>query len=154
MTGQARRRLALALLCLALALFALWRVFPAAAPASGPATQDATAALDVPDTFLPGLDAFGETVERPLFVATRTPRREGASPPGSDGALLLGRYRFVGAVSDGETRLLLLRDGPDGALLRVRPGDRLGELEVRRIETDSLTVARDGRERTVPLRAE
>lgn len=162
MSGLAKPRLLLSLVCLGLALATLWRAMPpleTAGPASQAVGEQARDrwALAGAETFLPNLDQFTETLERPLFIATRTPAiadgdGEDRATGGDDNRLILGRYRFVGSVSTGSGPLLLLRDGDNGPLLRIRAGAKLGDADVRRIDPDGLTIHRQGREQTIPLR--
>ena len=89
------------------------------------------------------LSAF---TERPLFSAARRPppsEDPGLVVEATDSDLLFGAYEVAGVVKLGDRMMAMLRDTRDGRLIRLRPGDRLGDAEVLEITLDSLTF-KDG----------
>lgn len=145
-------RLIAPLLLLSVAAAFLWL---AASPWLCGATKDASAALTpapaamalppVPAPASPGdLTAFQE---RPLFsAARRPPPPEAPGDPVEDpmAAMLFGRYEIAGVVKLGDKAVAMLRDARDGALLRIRVGDRVGDADVVEITLESLTFRQGG----------
>lgn len=155
MTRTGRRRLSVLLgaSCLAAAGWLALGLLQTPQPADGAATQAEQPRLDLANLQLPPLDAFPETIRRPLFSTTRSPSAKAAPAAGQEG-LILGRYAFVGAVVTGKQRLILLRPAQGGALLRLREGDALESWRVEKIAPDALTLRDGDRLETVPLRAQ
>ena len=159
MKPRARRRLGLVLgvacLLLALATAAPWLGI-AGGPPPLPAASGSANAVDRPKADLaaltvPGLEAYPQTRERPLFLSTR---RVIAAAPVNAGAPvggLLDRYVFTGVVIAPDQRLVLLRPIGGGGVRRIAEGDVLDGWLIEEIANDFLTIVADGRREVVPL---
>lgn len=150
MSAGGRRRLAavLACLCLAQALIVAAVLLRPPRDVSPRGDGDGLAVPDLPS--MPPLQAFAETVARPLFLATRLDAPDTARAA-ADKALILGRYAFVGAVSAPGRSIVLLAPAGGGATVRVREGEVLDGWTVREIGADYMRLERDGTESLVPL---
>ncbi len=100
----------------------------------------------------PPLESFRAIVERPLFRPDRRPAEEGEDSgeefpveiPYDVGSEL--RLRFVGTVVEkGRATALVELDGEAG-LVRLSPGDRLGDWRVVEVGRDTLLLS-DGHDR-------
>lgn len=159
MKPRARRRLGLVLAFVCL-LFALATAAPWLGVARDPTristvgtSADAAHRPEVDLTALsvPGLDAYPQTRERPLFLSTR--RVIAAAPDGAGDTVggLMDRYVFTGVVIAPDQRLVLLRPIGGGGVQRVAEGDVLDGWLIEEIANDFLTVVADGRRQVVPL---
>ena len=76
----------------------------------------------------------------------RPPPPEGPGEPIEDpmADMLFGRYEIAGVVKLGDKTVAMLRDARDGALLRIRVGDRVGDADVVDITLESLTFRNGG----------
>lgn len=123
---------------------------PAAAKTPAPA---AMALPSVPETAPVG--SLAPFQERPLFSAARRP-----PPPEAPGVpvedpmadMLFGRYEIAGVVKLGDKTVAMLRDARDGALLRIRVGDRVGDADVVDITLESLTFRKGGDTVVAPVK--
>ena len=132
-----------------------WLADQKAASAAGERPPPAAMALpSVPDFAPPGdLAAFQE---RPLFsAARRPPPPEGPGEPIEDpmADMLFGRYEIAGVVKLGDKTVAMLRDARDGALLRIRVGDRVGDADVVDITLESLTFRHGGDTVVAPVKS-
>lgn len=151
MSAAGRRRVTL-LLLFALVLQALVAATVLLRPAPAVQTGPGDAAAALPDLpAMAALDSFAETVNRPLFLATRRDLPDAAAAPGRDENLILGRYAFVGAVAAPGRSLVLLAPADGGPTLRLREGEVLDGFKVQEIGVDFLRLERDGSETLVPL---
>jgi hypothetical protein len=116
------------------------------------------------DLALPPLEAFSETLNRPLFVATRRPPSplaalQGQQPPsqpertGPKGEkLVLGTYLLSGIVVSAEQKIVLLKHAATGKSLRVSEGDMLDDWKVATVAPDHVILRRGDREERVSIR--
>ena len=128
------------------------------------ATTEAQATADAPSPAamaLPSVPAPAEQGDlsafrdRPLFSAARRP-----PPPEAPGApvedpmaeMLFGRYEVAGVVKLGDKAVAMLRDARDGALLRIRVGDRVADADVVDITLESLTFRKGGDTVVAPVK--
>ena len=88
-----------------------------------------------------------DTVERPLFIASRRaykppppapPRPVAARPPPS---ITKPTYLLVGVMVGRKSRMALLRPRDGNSDIQVKPGDMLGQWQVKSVEKDSITLA-------------
>jgi hypothetical protein len=140
----------LGLLCVAFGALAIWPWLPGGIEA--PARQPPPAAIAGPiaeaELALPPLESLRATVERPLFVATRSPARA-AVETGTD--LVLGRYRLTGVMIARERTTVLLRPIGGGKVIRLVQGQELDGWKVVSITADHIVLAGGGREQRIPL---
>lgn len=149
-------------------------VWPFVAPAS-PGDGEASARRParpflVPsaaDLALPPLETFSETLNRPLFTATRRPPSPLAAlhgqaapaapaPPERTGPkgerLLLGTYLLNGIVVAGDRKIVMLKHAGSGKTLRVGEGDTLDDWTVSSVSADQVTLRRGDREEKMSIR--
>jgi len=137
---------------------------PKGAPAAGQAAR-----LLVPspaDFSLPPLETFSETLNRPLFTATRRPPSPLASlqgdagppaptPPAATGPkgekLVLGIYLLRGIVVTSDSKLVLLKHATTGKSLRLTEGQKLDDWTVATIAPDHLVLSRGDQKQSVTL---
>lgn len=116
----------------------------------------APAAMALPS--VPEREAAGDLSPfqtRPVFSAARRP-----PPPEAQGTpvedpmadMLFGRYEVAGVVKLGDKTVAMLRDARDGALLRIRVGDRVGDADVVDITLESLTFRQGGDTVVAPVK--
>ncbi len=148
------------MLGLACLLFGLATAVPWLGVAGGPPPVSAVGAsanttdrprVDLAALTVPGLEAYSQTRERPLFLSTRrviaaAPDNAGDAPAG-----LMDRYVFTGVVIAPDQRLVLLRPIGGGGVRRVAEGDVLDGWLIEEIANDFLTIVADGRREVVPL---
>jgi len=160
-TGTAQRRLTVLLAGTALAL--AWLLFEPSAISPGggqvplaepgpeaPAGSDPLAdGLGAPGA-LPALERLRQTVERPLFLASRrAPRAAVASAPVP--AIDDRRYALVGVVLFEGRRSALIEVPGEPRASQVDEGERLDGWRVERIETGRVLLARGDRRRIIRL---
>ena len=100
---------------------------------------------------LPGLQAFSEIVERPVFSPTRRPAAVAgevveAAPPSVQSLDVI----VVGIIT-GPRKLALLRTASGSELLPLAEGDRLAGWTLTRIEPFRLQFQREGDRHTVEI---
>ncbi len=120
------------------------------APTSGrqPGQGAEGAALPV----LPPFEELAESLRRPLFVAARraAPAPSQAGQVAPDGATI-GRYRLTGAVTSGDRRFVMLREGYTGRVLRVPEGSDIEGWTVKSIAQDRILLGSAAGEHSVVL---
>lgn len=140
----------LMLLCATFVALAAWPWLPldAAGPAPAIRPPGAVGVVAEAELAMPPLDSFRATVERPLFVATRSPARpvEAAGPD-----LILGRYRLTGVMIASERTTVLLRPATGGKVIRLEQGQELDGWKVVTITPDHIVLTTAGREQRIPL---
>jgi len=155
-----------ALWLLAAALLALTvRPFLDPAPLGdpGPAAPGSPAARTpmLADLELSPIESFAETLNRPLFTATRRPPSpletiQGQAAPARTAAkgerVILGKYVLRGVVVTPQEKLLLLKQMATGQAMRLREGDALEDWRIASITQDQLVLSRGAAEQKVPLR--
>ena len=147
---QRRPSLLLIALCLALG-YHVWRTLEAGPIAIDPDAAPpppATAVVDAPEapTDLPPIDAFAETVARPLFMATRRPpepEEEAVVAPTTAGAQR-NLFNLLGVVISADERVALVTRRRGGDFLRLVVGQSVDGWLVVAIEPDSLTLSQGG----------
>ena len=159
MKSRARRRLGFVLV-LACLLFGSAAVVPWLGGAGGPppapvpgtsADADDRPRLDLAALALPGLEAYPQTRERPLFLSTRRVIAAVPGRPTNAAGRITDRYVFTGVVIAPDQRLVLLRPVAGGGVRRVAEGDTLDGWLIEEIANDFLTVVADGKREVVPL---
>ena len=140
----------LILLCAVFAALAVWPwlPLPSAGPARVPRPAPAPGLVAEAELAMPPLESFRATVERPLFVATRSPARPTVDT-GSE--LILGRYRLTGVVITRDRTTVLLRPATGGRVIRLEQGQELDGWKVTTISPDHIVLAAGGREQRTPL---
>lgn len=116
------------------------------------------------DLALPPLESFSETLNRPLFTATRRPpsplavlQGQQAPPPAPEKTgprgekLVIGTYLLNGIVIDGARKLMLLKHVTSGKTLRVAEGETLDDWLVQSVTQDQVVLKRGDREDRVAL---
>jgi general secretion pathway protein N len=130
-------------------------------PAQRPQRQPPPPSLA--DLELSPLDSFAETLNRPLFTATRRPpspleRLQGqASAPtaaAKGDRVILGKYALRGVIVTPEQKLLLLRQLATGQSLRLKVGDALDDWRIAAIAPDHLILSRGDKQEKVSLKGE
>ena len=119
----------LLLTCLVLAAIVAveWRI-GARTGIEGPAEAPPAAAAEAPPArtafVAPGIEAFGEVLERPLFTAGREPPEEPAVAAPTTAAIptALIRLRLEGVALTPQTRVAVVRDLASNQLLRLAEG--------------------------------
>ena len=114
------------------------------------------------DLALPPVESFAETLNRPLFTATRRPpspgellQGEGAKlmpPAGKGEKVILGKYLLRGVVVTPEQKLLLLKRQDTGAAMRLKEGDALDDWRIAAIAQDHLILSKGSQQERVNLR--
>jgi len=118
------------------------------------------------DLALPPLESFSETLNRPLFTATRRPPSplaalQGQQPPapqapertGPKGEkLVIGTYLLNGIVVTPEQKLVLLKHAVSGKSLRVAEGETLDDWKVETIAPEYVILRRGDREERTSIR--
>lgn len=140
----------LVLLCASFAALAAWPWLPFA-PAEPPRANRPAPPPGVvaeAELAMPPLESFRATVERPLFVATRSPPRATVE---SGPELILGRYRLTGVVIARDRTTVLLRPATGGKVIRLEQGQELDGWKVVTITPDHIVLSTSGREQRIPL---
>lgn len=93
----------------------------------------------------PGLDAFSEVIERPLFSRTRRPQPVGADVPSpavaSNKPIQKDQFLVMGIVITGENKVVLLKPtGKSSDVFRVREGERVLEWTVESVTPETVTI--------------
>lgn len=93
----------------------------------------------------PGLDAFSEVVERPLFSSTRRPQPVSAGDPipavASGKPVQKDQFLVMGIVITGENKVVLLKPtGKSSDVFRVREGERVLEWTVESVTPEAVTI--------------
>ncbi|MGQ0676966.1 MAG: hypothetical protein ACT4N4_12890 [Rhodospirillales bacterium] len=124
---------------------------------AGPAAPPSLADLD-----LPPVESFAETLNRPLFTATRRPpspldvlqgQRAAPTPAATKGEkVILGKYVLRGVVVTPERKLLLLKQLSTGKSLRLGEGDALEDWRIASITAEHLVLARGDKQERVSLK--
>ena len=118
------------------------------------------------DLALPPVESFSETLNRPLFAATRRPPsplavlqgQQGAPPPslektGPKGEkLVLGTYLLSGIVVTSDQKIVLLKHVGTGKSLRLAEGEALDDWKIATVAPDYVILRRGDREERVSLR--
>lgn len=121
-----------------------------------PAPPPALADLD-----LSPIESFTETLNRPLFVATRRPpspleQLQGPRTPASTAAkgerVILGKYLLRGVIVTPDQKLLLLKQMTTGQSIRLKVGDALDDWRIASITADLLVLDKGGTQQKVPLK--
>ena len=115
------------------------------------------------DLDLSPVESFTETLNRPLFVATRRPPSpleqlhgpRPAAPAAAKGErVILGKYVLRGVVVTPDQKLLLLKQMTTGQALRLKVGDALDDWRIASITADLLVLDKGGTQQKVPLKGE
>lgn len=121
----------------------------------------------VADLALPPLETFSETLNRPLFTATRRPpspltslhgqaAAPGPATPERTGPkgerLLLGTYLLNGIVVAADRKIVMLKHVGSGKTLRVGEGETLDDWTVASVTADQVTLRRGDREEKMSIR--
>ena len=116
------------------------------------------------DLALPPVESFSETLNRPLFTATRRPLSPGemlqgqemksaaAAPAGKGEKVILGRYVLRGVVVTPEQKILMLSRQDTGVALRLKEGDALDDWRIAAIAQDHIVLSKGGQQERIPLR--
>jgi hypothetical protein len=138
------------LFCAAFASLAVWPwlPLPSEGPARAPRPAPAPGLVAEAELAMPPLESFRATVERPLFVATRSPARAIVE---TGGDLILGRYRLTGVVIARDRTTVLVRPATGGKVIRLEQGQELDGWKVTTISPDHIVLAAGGREQRIPL---
>ncbi len=132
-----------------LGLVLSWLVFeeyrgspdPAIVEADGPAA--AVEPLPPEPSFsMPPIEDFAESVERPIFLATRRPRA-GPAPEEAPPAPTALSFVLEGVVITSARRWALLRPEGGGDIIRLAEGDQVGGWQVIAIHPDKVSLRRD-----------
>ncbi|GEM_PF-2680845 len=118
-------------------------------PAPPPAASPSDGARDEPPPIqfaLPPMDAYSETLLRPLFNMTRRPMDDEVGPASAEGDFILS-----GVVVTPLRKEVLLLSKRDKAVLRGGEGDWLGGWKVMTIEPERVVLRRGTREAELPL---
>lgn len=104
----------------------------------------------LPPFSLPPIDpTFKESVERPLFAATRRPMPPATTPVAAAPTMQKGQFRLVGTSVSSESAIALLIDNKTGKTLRAKKGDdvRPGDATIKVDQvTPTQVVLRQGTE--------
>lgn len=117
------------------------------------------------DLSLPPIETFSETLNRPLFTATRRPpsplavlQGQGEAPPaarptGPKGEkLVLGRYLLRGIVVTAEQKIVLLTQAGTNKSLRLKEGDKLDDWKIATVAPDHVVLTQGDKQEKVTLR--
>jgi hypothetical protein len=117
------------------------------------------------DLALPPLETFSETLNRPLFAATRRPPSPLAVLQGQQGAtpttektgpkgekLVLGTYLLSGIVVTSDQKIVLLKHVTSGKSLRVAEGEMLDDWKIATVAPEYVILRRGDREERVSIR--
>jgi general secretion pathway protein N len=114
------------------------------------------------DLDLSPIESFAETLNRPLFTATRRPPsplerlqgpRAAPTPAAAKGErVILGKYVLRGVIVTPEQKLLLLKQLATGKSMRLKEGDALDDWRIASITADLLVLDKDGAQQKVPLK--
>ena len=120
-------------------------------PQTPPDHRAAPAPLDFND---PGpLESYVAILERPVFLASRRPAAPHKNPRGQPGeVLLLDRYPVVGVVVAGDTRMVLIRQEPDGSIRRIALGAVLDGWTLSGVTRERLVLEMAGNRKEVLLK--
>jgi hypothetical protein len=103
---------------------------------------------------LPGLATYEDIANHPLFnpdrLADPVAKAVAVADAGSATPKDLSQFRLVGLVSDGVTRLALVRKA-DGGVLTLKPGDNLDGWSVLRINSKGVAITGGGREENLAI---
>lgn len=118
------------------------------------------------DLALPPLESFSETLNRPLFTATRRPpsplaalqgqqapapvQPERTGPRGEK--LVLGTYLLNGIVVTPEQKIVLLKHAVSGKAIKLSEGDNLDDWTVATVAPEYVILRRGDREERVSIR--
>ncbi|MCC7046319.1 MAG: hypothetical protein IT562_06365 [Alphaproteobacteria bacterium] len=118
------------------------------------------------DLALPPLESFSETLNRPLFTATRRPPsplavlqgQQAAAPPAPEKTgpkgekLVLGTYLLSGIVVSADQKIVLLKHATSGKSLRLSEGETLDDWQLATVAPDYVILRRGDREERVSIR--
>lgn len=123
----------------------------AAPPAASPASSSGASAAPAADAAwqLAPIERYAEVVERPLFVPARRPPRAPGGAPAPEAAG--GGLRLVGVLLDARRQVALLRDGDSPWLVRVQPGEALGDWTLAEVHRDHVVLRRGAATRIVAV---
>lgn len=163
------QRLTQAALWLAAALLLGLTVWPFLAPPGPgdvqPAQRTARPGLTptLADLDLSPIESFTETLNRPLFTATRRPpspldQLQGPRAPAPVAAkgerVILGKYVLRGVIVTPEQKLLLLKQIATGQTMRLKVGDALDDGRIAAIAADHVLLDRGGKQEKLSLKAD
>jgi general secretion pathway protein N len=106
--------------------------------------------LEAPAFNFPPLEAFSEVVERNLFERSRRAsgeRTEEAGAPAHEPVALT----LTGVVITPQTRLALLSDNTPDNVIRLRPGESLGQWVLVEVRRNGVTLRKGTELRELPL---
>jgi hypothetical protein len=154
-----RMTIMLAAACMVFGLVAAWELIAPPTTGTLPA-QKQPARVPLPEIpnwnyRAPPLAEFGETVERPLFMADRRPAepdQEGSEPAVAGRGLQRPDVRLMGVVITPGRRQALLQEKRGGNVLYLEPGMALDEWEVKSVEPDRVVLAAAGQTEELELR--
>lgn len=130
-------------------------------PAANPGIAE-SAASDVADDpgvgtlsfALPPLASLTETVQRPLFLESRTPAEDLPVPVETVPVSTAERPSFSlsAIVITSEQRAVLVSDPASGSLIRLREGESLAGWTLKEVGTDRAMFTKDGESQSATLR--
>ncbi len=163
-------RMTQAALWLMAALLLGLTVWPFVAPTgtggAQPAERQVRPALPptLADLELSPIESFAETLNRPLFTATRRPPspleqlqgpRATSAPTAAKGEkVILGKYILRGVVVTPDQKLLLLKQMATGQIMRLKVGDALDDGRIAAIAQDHVLLERAGKQEKLSLKAD
>jgi general secretion pathway protein N len=122
-----------------------------------PANPDpqATAAIGTIMAF-PPLQHYDEVTARPLFSDTRRPESADEKPEEPAAAVDEGidYLTLIGVVISSDKNLAIIQDKRLNKIVRVEQGNAIQDWELADVAGDRVTLKRDGREASLPLRRE
>ncbi len=97
--------------------------------------------------------AYQETVNRPLFIATRRPAPPQAAAAAAP-AFNRGQFVLLGVTIAGNTRIAMLREKSNGHIHRVEQGRDVNGLRVAQIEREAVTLAQGDEKEVVQMQVQ
>ncbi len=140
-----------------LGLVLSWLVFELYRESPDPAIDEAggpAAAVEPlppePSFSMPPIEDFAESLERPIFLATRRPRA-GPGPEEAPPAPTALSFVLEGVVITSAKRWALLRPAGGGDIIRLAEGGQVGGWQVIAIHPDKISLRRDEVETVLEL---
>ncbi len=148
---------AIAGLLAGLGLLLGWLVFGLYRESPNPAIDEAggpAAAVEPlppePSFSMPPIEDFAESLERPIFLATRRPRA-GPAPEVAEPVPTALSFVLEGVVITSAERWALLRPQGGGDIIRLAEGGQVGGWQVIAIHPDKISLRRDEVETVLEL---
>lgn len=147
------------LLCLGLGSWVYWALAESQDAWSPAGMAGAEAALEAEPSggtsfALPALDDFSETIERPLFIASRRPIEAPAPVVAAPEPVGDAPAALRGVIISESDRSALLQVDKETNTVWVSEGASFGGWEVEQIQADRVTLRRGGETRTLLLKDE